>query len=175
MVEAIEETHIDGGEGEKEDEGKKDASEFDGQSDFSRDGSEAWIEESDKGIGKNDPDSDDEKEGDKEESVNVAGEAKGGCLALFGQFLREGGDEGGGEGAFGKEVTEKVGYAERGDEGIELFASAEEGVEENFANEPEGAGGSDGQHDAGGAFGAQLASNMERAFFGSTALMGERT
>ena len=55
--------HIDGGEGEKEDEGKKDAGEFDSQSDFSRDGSEAWIEESDEGIGEDDPDSDDEKEG----------------------------------------------------------------------------------------------------------------
>ena len=89
--------------------------------------------------------------------------------------MGEGGDEGSGEGAFGKEVAEKVGDTEGGDEGIELFASAEEGVEENFANEPEDSGGSDGQHDAGGAFGAQLASNMERAFFGSTALMGERT
>ena len=84
VVEAIEETHIDGGEGEKEDEGKKDTGEFDGQSEFPRDGSEAWIEESDEGIGEDDPDSDDEKEGDKEESVNVAGEAKGGCFALFG-------------------------------------------------------------------------------------------
>ena len=84
MVEAIEETHIDGGEGEKEDEGKKDTGEFDGQSEFPRDGGEAWIEESDEGIGKNDPGSDDEKESDKEESVDVAGEAKGGCFALFG-------------------------------------------------------------------------------------------
>ena len=84
VVEAVEQTHIDGGEGEKEDEGKKDASEFDGQSDFSRDGSEAWIEESDERIGEDDPDSDDEKECDKEKSVNVAGEAKGGCFTLFG-------------------------------------------------------------------------------------------
>ena len=84
VVEAVEETHIDGGEREKEDERKKDAGEFDGQSDFSGDGGEAWIEESDEGIGEDDPDSDDEKESDKEESVNVAGEAKGGCFALFG-------------------------------------------------------------------------------------------
>ena len=84
MVEAVEETHIDGGEGEKEDEGEKNASEFDGQSDFSGDGGEAWIEESDEGIGEDDPDSDDEKEGYEKESVNVAGEAKGGCFALFG-------------------------------------------------------------------------------------------
>jgi hypothetical protein len=175
VVEAIEETHIDGGEGEKEDEGKKDAGEFDGQSDFSRDGGEAWIEESDEGIGEDDPDSDDEKEGYEKESVNVAGEAKGGCLALFGQFLRKGGDEGGGEGALGKEVAEEVGDTKGGDEGIEFLTCSKEGVEEDFADQPENAGGSDGQHDAGGAFGAQLASNMERAFFGSTALMGERT
>ena len=175
MVEAVEQTHIDGGEGKKEDEGEKDAGEFDGQSDFSGDGGEAWVEESDKGIGKDDPGSDDEKEGDKEESVDVAGEAKGGCFALFGQFLREGGDESGGESTFGKEIAEEVGDAEGGNEGIELFAGSEEGVEENFADETEDSGGSDGQHDAGGAFGAQLASNMERAFFGSTALMGERT
>ncbi len=84
VVEAIEETHINGGEGEKQDEGKKDAGEFDGESEFARDGGEAWIEESDERIGEDDPDSDDEKECDKEESVNVAGEAKGGCFALFG-------------------------------------------------------------------------------------------
>jgi len=84
VVETIEETHIDGSEGEKEDEGKKDAGEFDGQSDFSGDGGEAWIEESDEGFGENNPESDDEKEGDKEESVDVAGEAEGGCFALFG-------------------------------------------------------------------------------------------
>ncbi len=175
VVEAVEETHIDGGKGKKEDEGEKDAGEFDGQSDFSGDGGESWIEESDKGIGEDDPGSDDEKEGDKEESVDVAGEAKGGCFAFFGQFLRKGGDESGGEGPFGKEITKEVGDAEGGDEGIELFASPEEGVEEDFSDQPEDSGGSDGQHDAGGAFGAQLASNMERAFFGSTALMGERT
>jgi hypothetical protein len=160
VVEAVEETHIDGGKGEKEDEGKKDAGEFDGESDFSGDGGETWIEESDEGIGKDDPDSDDEKECDKEESVNVAGEAEGGCFALFGQFLREGGDEGGGESTFGKEITKEVWYAEGGDEGIELFAGSEESVEENFADEPENAGGSDGQHDAGGAFGAHFWFNL---------------
>ena len=84
VVEAIEETHIDGGEGEKKDEGKKDTGEFDGQSDLSRDGGEAWVEESDEGIGKDDPGSDDEQEGDKEESVDVAGESKGRRFALFG-------------------------------------------------------------------------------------------
>ena len=84
VVEAIEETHIDGGKGEKEDEGKKNAGEFDGQSDFSGDGGEAWVEESDEGIGEDYPGSDDEKEGDKEESVDVAGEAEGGCFTLFG-------------------------------------------------------------------------------------------
>ena len=89
--------------------------------------------------------------------------------------MRKGGDEGGGESTFGKEIAKEVGDAEGGDEGIELFASPEEGVEENFADETEDSGGSDGQHNAGGAFGAQSASNMERAFFGSTALMGERT
>ena len=175
VVEAVEQTHIASGEGEKEDEGKKNSGEFDSQSDFSGDGGEAWIEESDEGIGEDDPGSDDEKEGDKEESVDVAGEAKGGCFALFSQFLREGGDESGGESPFGKEIAEEVGDSEGGDEGIELFASPEEGVEKNLADETEDSGGSDGQHDAGGAFGAQLASNMERAFFGSTALMGERT
>jgi len=175
VVEAIEETHIDGGEGEKEDEGEKNAGEFDGESDFTGYGGETWIEESDEGIGEDNPGRDDEKEGDKEESVDVAGEAEGGCFTFFGQFLREGGDEGGGESTFGKEIAEEVGDAEGGDEGIELFASPEEGVEENFADETEDSGGSDGQHDAGGAFGAHLASNMERAFFGSTALMGERT
>ena len=84
VVEAIKETHIDGGEGEKEDEGKKDAGEFDGESEFARDCGKAWIEESNEGIGEDDPDSDDEKESDKDESVNVASEAKGGCFALFG-------------------------------------------------------------------------------------------
>jgi hypothetical protein len=49
--------------------------------------------------------------------------------------LGEGSDEGSGEGALGKEVAKEVGYAEGGDEGIELFASPEEGVEENFADE----------------------------------------
>ena len=135
VVEAVEQTHIDGGEGEKEDEGKKNSGEFDGQSDFSGDGGEAWVEESDEGIGEDDPGGDDEKEGDKEEGVDVTGEAEGGCFTLFGQFLREGGDEGGGQSTFGKEIAEEVGYAEGGDEGIELFASPEEGVDENFADE----------------------------------------
>jgi len=148
VVEAVEETHIDGGEGEKEDEGKKDAGEFDGQSDFSGDGGKAWVEESDEGIGEDDPGSNDEKEGDEEESVDVAGETESGCFTLFGQFLRKGGDEGGGESTFGKEITKEVGDAEGGDEGIKLFASPEEGVEENFTNEAEDSGGSDGQHDA---------------------------
>ena len=148
MVEAVEQTHIDGGEGKKEDEGEKNAGEFNGQSDFTGYGGEAWIEESDEGFGENDPSSDDKKEGDKEESVDVAGEAEGGCFALFGQFLRESGDESGGESPFGKEIPEEVGDAEGGDEGIELFASPEESVEKNFADEPEDSGGSDGQHDA---------------------------
>ena len=59
MVEAVEQTHIDGGEGKKEDEGEKNAGEFNGQSDFTGDGGEAWIEESDEGFGENDPGSDD--------------------------------------------------------------------------------------------------------------------
>jgi hypothetical protein len=84
VVEAVEQTHIDGGEGKKEDERKKNAGEFDGESEFARDGGEAWIEESDKGFSEDDPGSNDEKEGDKEESVDVAGEAEGGCFALFG-------------------------------------------------------------------------------------------
>jgi hypothetical protein len=50
--------------------------------------------------------------------------------------LGEGGDEGSGEGALGKEVAKEVGYAEGGDEGIELLAGSEEGVEENFADKP---------------------------------------
>ena len=175
MVEAVEKSHVNGGKGKKQNEGKEDAGEFDGQSEFARDGGESWIEESDKRIGKDDPGSDDEKEDNEKEGVDVAGESKGRLFTLLGQFLGESGDEGSGEGSFGKKITQEVGDTERGDEGIELFASAEEGVEENFANEPKNAGGSDGQHDAGGAFGAQLASNMERAFFGSTALMGERT
>ena len=74
--------------------------------------------------------------------------------------MGEGGDEGSGEGALGKEVAEEVGDTKGGDEGIELFASAEEGVEENFADEPEDSGGSDGQHDAGGAFGAHFCFNL---------------
>jgi hypothetical protein len=49
--------------------------------------------------------------------------------------LGEGGDEGGGESTFGKKIAKEVGYAEGGDEGIELFAGSEEGVEENFADE----------------------------------------
>ena len=84
MIKAVEKSHVNGSKGKKENEGEKDTGEFDGQSNFSRDGSETWIEESDEGIGEDDPDSDDEKECDKEESVNVAGEAKGGCFALFG-------------------------------------------------------------------------------------------
>jgi hypothetical protein len=89
--------------------------------------------------------------------------------------LGEGGDEGSGEGALGKEVAKEVGDTERGDEGIEFLACSQEGVEEDFADKPENAGGSDGQHDAGGAFGAHLASNMVRTFFGGTALIGDRT
>jgi hypothetical protein len=134
VVEAVEQTHIDGGKREKEDEGKKDAGEFNGQSDFSGDGGEAWIEESDEGIGEDDPGSDDEQEGDKEESVDVAGESKGRLFTLLGQFLREGGNKSGGEGAFSKKIAEEVGNAEGGNESIELLACTEEGVEEDFAD-----------------------------------------
>ena len=59
VVEAVEQTHIDGGEGKKEDEGEKNAGEFNGQSDFTGYGGEAWIEESDEGFGENDSGSDD--------------------------------------------------------------------------------------------------------------------
>ena len=135
MVETIEETHIDGGKGKKEDEGEKDAGEFDGESKFPRNGGESWIEESDERIGKDDPGSDDEKEDNEKEGVDVAGESKGRLFTLLGQFLGEGGDEGGGEGAFSKKIAKEVGDTEGGDEGIEFLACSEEGVEEDFADE----------------------------------------
>jgi hypothetical protein len=152
VVEAIEEAHIDGSEGEKEDEGKEDPGELNGESEFARDGGEAWIEESNKGFGKDDPGSDDQKEGNKKESVDATGESKGGLFTLLGQFLGEGGDEGGGEGAFSKEIAEEVGNTEGGDESIEFLACSEKGVEEDFADQPENAGSTDGGHHARGAF-----------------------
>ena len=59
MVKAIEESHVNGSKGEKQDEGKEDPGEFDRESKFSRDSCESWVEESDKGIGKDDSGSDD--------------------------------------------------------------------------------------------------------------------
>ena len=59
MVEAVEKSHINGGEGKKENKGKEDPSELDREGKFARDGGEAWIEESDERIGKDDPGSDD--------------------------------------------------------------------------------------------------------------------
>ena len=61
-METIEETHIDGGQREEEDEGKKNPGEFDREFQFSRDDSESGIEESDKGVGKDDPGSDDQRQ-----------------------------------------------------------------------------------------------------------------
>jgi len=134
-MKTIEEPHVNRGQREKQDKGKEDAGKFNCEFQFSRYDSESGVEESNEGIGKDDPGSDDEKEGNEKESVDVAGEAEGGLFSLLGQFLGEGGDEGGGEGSFGKKIAKEVGYAEGGDEGIELFACSEEGVEENFADE----------------------------------------
>ena len=78
----------------------------------------------------------------------------------MGKFLGKDGDEGGGEGAFGKKIAEEVRDPESGDEGIELLACSKEGVEENFADEAEDAGGADGGHDPGGAFGAHFWFNL---------------
>jgi len=75
VVEAVEQTHIDGGKGEKEDEGKKNSGEFDGQSDFTGYGGKAWIEESDERIGEDDPSSDDTLESIEQFVVDVAGES----------------------------------------------------------------------------------------------------
>ena len=44
MVEAVEKSHINGGKGKKQDEGKEDAGEFDGEFQFSRYGSESGVE-----------------------------------------------------------------------------------------------------------------------------------
>jgi hypothetical protein len=159
-MKTIEEPHVNRGQREKQDEGKEDPGEFDREFQFSRHDSESGVEKSDKGIGKNDPGSDDEKESDEKESVDVTGESKGRLFALLGQFLGEGGDEGGGESAFSKKIAEEVGDAEGGDEGIELFACSEEGVEEDFADQPENSGGSDGCHHARGAFGTHFWFNL---------------
>ena len=163
------------GEGEKEDEGEQDPGELDGELGLAGDSGEAGVEEVDEKVRFQNPDPDDGGEDDEKEGVDVIGEAIGGVFAFLGQFLGKGGDEGGGEGAFGKKIAQKVGDAEGGDEGVEFLAGAEDGIEQDLADEAEDPGGPDGQHDAGGALGAQLASKMERAFFGSTALMGERT
>jgi hypothetical protein len=160
VVEAVEKSHINGGKGKKQDEGKEDPGEFDREFQFSRYGSESWVEESDERIGKNDPGSDDEKEDNEKEGVDVAGESKGRLFSLLGQFLGEGGDESGREGSFGKKIPQEVGYAESGDEGIEFLACSEEGVEEDFADKPENAGGSDGCHHARCAFGAHFWFNL---------------
>ena len=156
MVEAVEKSHVNRSKGKKENEGEEDAGEFDSEIKFTSDGSESWIEESDERVGKDDPGSDDEKEDNEKEGVDVAGEAKGRLFTLLGQFLGEGGDEGGGEGSFGKKIPQEVGDAEGGDKGIEFLACSEEGVEEDFADQPENAGGSNGCHHAGGAFGAHF-------------------
>ena len=164
-----------GAAGEEEDEGKKNPGELDGEFGLAGDGGEAGVEEVDEKVRFQNSDPDDGGEDDEKEGVDVIGEAIGGVFAFLGQFLGKGGDEGGGEGAFGKKIAQKVGDAESGDEGVEFLAGAEDGIEQDLADEAEDPGGPDGQHDAGGALGAQLASKMERAFFGSTALMGERT
>ena len=160
MVEAIEEPHVNGCKRKKENEGKEDPGKFDGESKFSRDGGESWVEESDERVGKDDPGSDNEKEGNEKEGVDVTGEAEGGLFPLLGQFLGEGGDESGREGSFGKKIPQEVGDAEGGDEGIEFLACSEEGVEEDFADQPKNAGGSDGCHHARCAFGAHFWFNL---------------
>jgi len=160
VVEAVEESHVNSGKGKKQDEGKEDPGEFDGEIKFTRDGGESGVEESDKRVGKDDPSSDDEKKDNEKEGVDVAGESKGRLFSFLGQFLGEGSDEGGGEGSFGKKIPQEVGDAEGGDEGIEFLACTEEGVEENFADETENSGGSDGSHHARCAFGAHFWFNL---------------
>ena len=112
------------------------------------------IKETDQRVGEEDSGSDDEEENNEEEGVDVTRQAKSRVLSVLGQFLREGGDESGREGSFGKEVSEKVGDPEGGDEGVEFASGPEKGIEENFPDETENARGPDGSHDAGGAFGA---------------------
>jgi hypothetical protein len=131
-MKTIEKPHINGGQREKEDERKEDPGELNGEFQFSRYDSKSGVEESYERVGKNDPGSDNQKEGNEKEGVDVAGESKGGLFALLGQFLGEGCDEGGRKCALGKEIAEKVGDTKGGDEGIELLACPEEGVEEYF-------------------------------------------
>ncbi len=154
VVQAVEQPHVNGGQGEKEDEGKEDPRQLDGQLRFARDGGKAWVEKLDQQIGLKNSDGDNGREDDEEEGVHIVGQAVGGGLALLGELLGEGGHESGREGSFGKKVAQEVRNAEGRDEGVELLAGAEDGVEEDFADQPEDPGGSDGQHDPGSAFGA---------------------
>jgi hypothetical protein len=133
-MKTIEEPHINGGQREKEDEGKEDPGELNGEFKFSRYDSKSGVEKSDEGIGKDDSGSDNQKEGNEKEGVDVAGEAECGLFSLLSQFLGEGGDEGGRKCALSKQIAEKVGDAECGDEGIELLACPKEGVQEDFAD-----------------------------------------
>ena len=175
VMEAVQQAHVDRRQGKKEDEGKKNAGEFDGQLRFAGDRGKTRVEKMDKEVGLQDAHANDGGEHDEKEGVDVVGEAVGGGFSLLGEFLGEGGDEGGGEGAFGKKVPQKIGDAEGGDQGVELLAGAEDGVEENLADQPKDAGGPDRQHHAGGAFGAHRDFSRVRAALGGMALMGERT
>ena len=84
VVKAVEKSHINRSKGKKQDEGKEDAGEFDGESEFARDGGESGVEESDERVGEGDPGSDDEKESNEKEGVDVAGESKGRLFTLLG-------------------------------------------------------------------------------------------
>ena len=51
VMQAVEESHVNGSQGEKEDKGKEDAGEFDGEFDFSRNIMKSRIKETDQRVG----------------------------------------------------------------------------------------------------------------------------
>lgn len=74
-------------------------------------------------------------------------EAGGFLAAAGGERLGEGGDEGRGQGAFGKQVAGEVGDAEAEQKGVVDEAGAEDAGEDDFAEQAGDAAGENGERD----------------------------
>ena len=84
------------------------------------------------------------------ERGDLAGESPGGGVAVGGDATREGRDESGRKRAFGEEIAQHVGRAERGQKRVHVARSAEERREDDFAEQTQNAAAQNGDADDAG-------------------------